>query len=292
MRPPRLRQNPFGSKQRHPVTAGGGRETSRNRILMRAKQIAVQFVVSPSEFIPKCPDDLLGPPAKLAVAVMAHAMRIKAENRCHLKVCLCGQPGTGKTTIANMIADALSVQPMEVERVNGRNVTIETVREWQKNACYGSMFGGWTVKVINELDLVPMAAQELMLSYLDELRPRFAIIGTSNESTDTLSERFLSRFQIIKVASPDQPLIRAWLVKKWKVSETAAQWISMSCCGNVREALLQSASYINFGVLPEKKDYQRAKGKDSSRVGIAQKYWQEVRSGLRPAPGMNAVKLA
>jgi len=256
------------------------------------KKIAIEFQQMPNEFKPKSPEDLLGPAGALAVAVMAHTMRVKPTSDGHLKVCFYGPPGTGKTTIANMIAEALANNRMDIESLNGRNVTIELVRDWQKHSAYASMFGGWTVKVINELDLVPMAAQELMLSFMDELRPRVAIIGTSNEQTNTLSERFKSRFQLVKVPAVNGSAIKSWLVKKWHVSETAASWISVACCGNVREALLQAGSYLQFGILPEKskpvKSYTIPGAKCAHRVAVARQYWSDVRSGLRPAPGSQA----
>ena len=127
---------------------------------------------------------------------------------------------------------------------------------------------------------------EVSTYFLDELRNRTAVIGTSNEATETLSDRFKSRFQLVKVPSPDQSAIRAWLVDKWKVAETAADWISISCCGNVREALLQAASYVQFGVLPEKEaKATRLKAKCSNHVEMAKQYWADVRAGIRPAPG-------
>jgi hypothetical protein len=186
-----------------------------------------------------------------------------------------------------MIAETLASHPLEIERTNGRNVTIEVVREWQMQSAYRSLFGGWTIKIINELDLVPMAAQELMLSYLDELRPRTAIIGTSNEDTGTLSERFKSRFQLAKVSPPDQSDLSRWLVKRWKLPRSAADWIALSSCGNVREALLQTASFLQFGILPEEKKNARESksAKCASRIAAANKYWEDVRAGLRPAPG-------
>jgi replication-associated recombination protein RarA len=238
--------------------------------------------ILPNQFVPATPDDLLEPAASLAARSIINANRVKTDPKAMLKVCYYGPRGTGKTSLVNMVADALANHPTEIERINGRNVTIEVVREWQLAGHY--LFGGWQIKVINELDLVPMAAQELMLSYLDELRPRFAVIGTSNEDVGTLSERFMSRFQAVKVASPDQSAIKTWLIKRWKLPRSAADWIAMSSCGDVREALNQATSYIQFGVLPEEKKAKPVKC--ASRVATAHKYWDEVRAGLRPAPGM------
>jgi len=236
----------------------------------------------PNEFAPACPDDLLAPASALAVRSIVHAKRIKTDPKAHFKVCYFGPRGTGKTSLVNMVADTLANHPTDIQRINGRNVTIEVVREWQIGSHY--LFGGWQVKIINELDLVPMAAQELMLSYLDELPPRFAIIGTSNEDASTLSERFMSRFQAVKVSSPDQTTLKRWLIRKWKLPKSAADWIALSSCGDVRAALNQATSYLQFGILP---DEQKSKPtKCAARVATANKYWEEVRAGLRPAPGI------
>lgn len=237
--------------------------------------------ILPNQFAPITPDDLLEPASSLAARSVSNANRIKGDPKAMLKVCYHGPRGTGKTSLVNMVADALANHPTDIERINGRNVTIETVREWQIAGHY--LFGGWQVKVINELDLVSMAAQELMLSYLDELRPRFAVIGTSNEDVGTLSERFMSRFQTVKIPSPDQATLKRWLMRKWKLPRSAADWIALSSCGDVREALNQATSYIQFGVLPEEKKAKPVKC--AGRVATAHKYWDEVRAGLRPAPG-------
>ncbi|HZQ46539.1 MAG TPA: ATP-binding protein [Verrucomicrobiae bacterium] len=238
----------------------------------------------PNEFVPALPDDLLSPASDLATRSIAHAKRIAHDPKAHFKVCFYGPRGTGKTSLVNMVADMLAAHPTDIQRINGRNVTIEVVREWQIGSHY--LFGGWQVKIINELDLVPMAAQELMLSCLDELPPRFAVIGTSNEDASTLSERFVSRFQAVKVSAPDQDTLKAWLVRKWKLPKSAAHWIALSSCGDVRQALNQATSYLQFGILPEEPKAKPTKC--AARAAIANRYWQEVREGLRPAPGMAA----
>lgn len=232
---------------------------------------------NPSDFVPRTPKDLLGKASELATAVLAAATHAKHLDHSIFKVMFHGAPGTGKTTIANMLAAVFANERLDIESLNGRNLTIEVVRDWQKNNCYASMFGGWKVKIINECDLVPVAAQDLMLTYLDELSPRTAVIGTSNESVTMLSDRFKSRFQCIRVPAPSQSEIAAWLKGKFAVAKQGAEWIAASCCGNVRQALLDSASLAMTGSLPESV-------RGEQRGAKQKRYHQEVKLGLRPAP--------
>jgi replication-associated recombination protein RarA len=210
-------------------------------------------ITTPDQFIPARPADFIGQAATLAASLAKQAARVKANPQGNVKLCFYGAPGCGKTSLVNLFAAAIAENRHDIEEVNGRDLTIDRVRDWMQGAAYGSLFGGWRVKVINEMDLVPLAAQDLLLTYLDTLPPQVAILGTSNESRDTLSQRFCSRFQQVKVSAPTQEEIAGWLVKRWKVARKAADWIALTACGNVREACLQATAWINFGCLPEEK---------------------------------------
>ena len=42
------------------------------------------------------------------------------------------------------------------------------------------MFGPWSIKVVNELDRCSKDAQDMLLTYLDRMRPGHAFLGTTN----------------------------------------------------------------------------------------------------------------
>ncbi len=67
---------------------------------------------------------------------------------------------------------------------------------------YGSLFGAWSVKIVNELDRCSREAQDLLLTYLDRMPAGRAFPGTSNLQLDLLTERFQTRFQAIKLLPP------------------------------------------------------------------------------------------
>jgi replication-associated recombination protein RarA len=160
----------------------------------------------PLAWRPTGPDDLCGPAATVARRLVTKAQKLHDHPDVPVKILLYGPPGVGKTSIADMVADALSGTRFAVEEFNGKLVTVETVKQWMGTLGACSLFGVYSVKIINEMDRCTRDAQDLLLSYLDRLPPGRAIIGTSNLQLDLLTERFQTRFQSIKLAD-----LESWL---------------------------------------------------------------------------------
>jgi hypothetical protein len=240
---------------------------------------------SPDNYEPESPRDLIGEAALVGQDLLRHAHELRGDARTRLKLLLYGSPGTAKTSVAKMIARALAAHNIDIECVNGRNVTLDLVREWQKNSAYGSLFGGWKVKLINETDLIPQAAQDLMLTYLDELPPRNAVIGTSNLSLETLSERFQTRFRLVRLRAPETAVLAAWLVQRWQLPPAAADFIALGACGNVRAALLDAADFMTFGKFDAHRPQPPVAVKDLAASERGKRAWETIRIRGLPKNG-------
>jgi DNA polymerase III delta prime subunit len=194
---------------------------------------------------PSTPDELCGPASTVARRLVAKARKLHEDPAAAVKLLLYGPPGVGKTLIADLVADTLAGVRFSVEEFNGKLVTVETVKQWMGNLGATSLFGVYSVKVINEMDRCTRDAQDLLLSYLDRLPPGRAVIGTSNLRLDLLTERFQTRFQSIKIGAPTTEEISGLLRRHWPVDETTALRIAVGSGGCVRAALADLESWLD-----------------------------------------------
>jgi len=91
------------------------------------------------------------------------ARRLRDQGAGSCKLLLYGPPGVGKTTIAELVAAELTGGiRMSVEDYNGKEVTVDAVRQWMASLAYGSLFSEWSVKIVNELDRCTRDAQDVL----------------------------------------------------------------------------------------------------------------------------------
>ena len=193
--------------------------------------------VPPTCFVPSCPADFVGQAGKVAEVLLRKAERLKVNPNQPLKLLISGAPGIGKPSLVNLIARTLASHPAAIEDVNGKEVGLELAREWTRSLAYGSLFGPWSIKVVNELDRCSKDAQDMLLTYLDRMRPGHAFLGTTNLDLTSLTERFQTRFQSVRLHPPDNEPLAAFLARRWGAPITITRQIAEGAKGNVRAAM-------------------------------------------------------
>ena len=193
--------------------------------------------VAPTCFVPSCPADFVGQAGKVAEVLLRKAERLRLNPNQPLKLLISGAPGIGKTSLVNLIARTLANHPAAIEDVNGREVGLDVAREWTRSLAYASMFGPWSIKVVNELDRCSKDAQDMLLTYLDRMRPGHAFLGTTNLDLTSLTERFQTRFQSVRLQPPDNESLAAFLARSWGAPISITRQIAEGAKGNVRAAM-------------------------------------------------------
>ena len=186
---------------------------------------------------------LIGPAARFHRTLTAKCAR-HITSGDPLRLFFSGEPGTGKSTVAALLARQLARHELGIQKINGADVGAETVREWGQGAFTGSsMFSDWRVLIIEEADRVSAQAQVLMLTLLDDLPKQRAVICTSNLATQDLTARFQTRFQLWEFKGPESGNIFDFLSDKFPdLPASICQQIATASNGNVRQALLDAES--------------------------------------------------
>lgn len=193
---------------------------------------------------------LIGPAAQAVAILRIKYRRLNSEKRA-LKTLLYGPPGTGKTEAALEIAREIAGHSTEIIRVNGKEITLDFVRDFKDRLRIPSLWGGTTVLLADECDRMSNDARDLMLSVLDMMPGGVAFIGTSNEDmindSNMKTERFQTRLQPIPVGPPSENEISAHLAELFPSipAGTLAQ-ISQCSQGNVRAAFLDAENFLDF----------------------------------------------
>jgi replication-associated recombination protein RarA len=193
--------------------------------------------VPPTCFVPSCAGDFVGQAGKVADVLIRKAERLRANPNQPLKLLISGAPGIGKTSLVNLIARTLASHPAAIEDVNGKEVGLELAREWTRSLAYGSLFGSWSVKVVNELDRCSKDAQNMLLTHLDRMQPGHAFLGTTNLDIGSLTERFQTRFQSVRLQPPENEALAAFLARRWGAPISITRQIAEGAKGNVRAAM-------------------------------------------------------
>jgi replication-associated recombination protein RarA len=193
---------------------------------------------------------LVGPAAVALSILQTKAARLREEKRA-VKVLLLGPRGAGKTDSALRFAVEFAGAECNVDQINGKDLTVDTVRAFQARAQGRSLFGtGRFCLVADECDKMTADARDLLLSVLDQMHADCAFIGTTNkrmtEDDKLEAARFQSRLHCIEVGAPSAIDIQALiLAQRPDVPEKVAASIASACGGDVRAALIDAENFLD-----------------------------------------------
>ena len=194
---------------------------------------------------PTEPTDFIGPARDAALRLrlmVAHAL----ANGCPpLKLFYGGPSGTGKSALTYYAQRLFRVSRFAVYEFNGTDVSIDRVRELRATLglTHNELFGLYRLICIQEADRIPDAAQVNMLTLLDNLPHRTAVICTSNADLAEMERRFQRRFKYTRIDPPPLDELLS-LLRRWDAPEFVCRMIATGACGNVGLAMNELEEWL------------------------------------------------
>ena len=99
-------------------------------------------------------------------------------------------------------------------------------------------------KVVNELDRYSKDAQDMLLTYLDQMKPDHAFLDTSNLDLGSLTERLQTRFQSVRLQPPRNEVLAGTPREAVGCPYGISRQIAERGRGNVRAAMADSEMWL------------------------------------------------
>ncbi len=197
---------------------------------------------------PSKPEHFIGKTGLIARALFHKVPKLKSEpnleplDRCFL---FTGDPGIGKTSLAEAFAKALASVDLDIQHINGQSCTVERVRQWTLDGFYRPM-GDLRVQIVDEIDAASPAACNELRTYLDKLPPRTVFVATTNQPVKKLQEQLQSRFKVQFFDPIPAKELSAWLVQHYRIAAEWAATIAEKNSGNVRASKADALGIIEM----------------------------------------------
>ena len=201
-----------------------------------------------------------------------------AENRVGHAYLFCGPRGTGKTSMARLLARAVNCSNPEhapcnecenckaaiegnhpdIIEINAANEThVEDIRDLIDRARLSPMMGKHKIYIIDEVHQLSSSAASALLKTLEE-PPEHVIFILATTDPQKLLKTIISRCQRFDFSKVDTPKIKAHLLsiaaqEGFQLDEAAAEKIAELADGGMRDSLsiLEQARAYGSGVITE-----------------------------------------
>jgi DNA polymerase III subunit gamma/tau len=227
-------------------------------------------------FRPQTFADILGQDA--LVTTLKNALRAKKTAHAYL---FCGTRGTGKTTIARVLAKALNCKNLSKdtepcnacdscqEIIQGKNLNvfeidgasnrgIDDIRALSEGLGYGALAQGCKIFIIDEVHMLTKEAFNALLKTLEEPPPnvKFFLATTEPHKIPATVLSRCQRFDLRRISTGKivQKLSQIAKVQSLSCEDEALHQIALRSDGSMRvaESLLDQALCFSEGVLTEK----------------------------------------
>lgn len=185
----------------------------------------------------RCSSQLFGPAGDRARHLVAKAQRMRARSISSMMLFM-GEPGTGKSSLCEMLAAQLVDNPQMIDRRSGGSVSKEDMQAITRTLTLRSILSEYQVVIIDEIDKMARPRLEQLIQVHDRLVPDRTLLATTNKEFDQVEERIRTRFQVWDIEGPDATDITEFIMEHWwHLGVERARGLAEECRGNVRYAL-------------------------------------------------------
>ena len=238
------------------------------------------------------------------VGVLEKAIKYKKVAHAYL---FCGGRGTGKTSVARILAKKLGVSDKDLYEIDAASQTgVENIRELREGVTAMPFESPYRFYIIDEAHMLSRAAWNAFLKTLEE-PPAHVIFVLATTERDKVPDTIQSRCEIYTFKQPTREVLTeivADVAKKegYSIEKPAADLVALLAEGSFRDALsiLQKVLSMTTGKKVSGEDVESVSGAPRSEIirsiigSVAHKDTSAALAALRVAvsDNMNARTLA